>query len=128
MRRLALPFLVWCAFPSSARATTVGPIATLGTSPANAAQRAPAVAWDGTRYVVVWEDGRSASSGLDLYLARLDPSGTVLDPMGIPLLSPAQPGDQTQPGIAYSAMGAAFFISWVDPRAGSPHVYAARFL
>lgn len=117
--------LLFAAVPALAHATTVGPLMTLEASPPTASQRAPAVAWDGQRYVVVWEDSRSSGSGTELYLARLAPSGMVQDTMGIPLLSPAQPGNQTGPQIAWN--GNSFVLAWVDPRAGSPDIYVSRF-
>ncbi|MCY1022017.1 MYXO-CTERM sorting domain-containing protein [Pyxidicoccus sp. MSG2] len=44
------------------------------------AQKNPAVAFDGTRFFVVWEDARVCCD--DVYGARVDPDGTVLDPQG----------------------------------------------
>lgn len=117
--------LLLAAVPSLAHATTVGPLMTLEASPPTASQRAPAVAWDGQRYVVVWEDSRSSGSGTELYLARLSASGMLQDTMGIPVLSPAQPGNQTGPQIAWN--GSSFVLAWVDPRAGSPDIYVSRF-
>lgn len=47
-------------------------------------QSAPAVAWDGTNYLVAWEDLRNATDA-DVYAARISVAGTVLDATGIPL-------------------------------------------
>lgn len=46
-------------------------------------QAAPAVAFDGVDYFVAWQDRRNAVNGLDIYGARVDPLGAVLDPSGI---------------------------------------------
>lgn len=118
--------LLLCLLAPAARATTVGPLQTLDASPAGATQRSPQVSWDGTRYVVVWEDGRSPAVGAELYLARIDTAGALVDRNGIALLSPVQPGDQTQPAIAYDPSGH-FLIAWSDPRAGIADIFVARF-
>lgn len=56
-----------------------------------------AVAFDGSNYLVVWEDHRS--SGSDIYGARVTPAGTVLDPGGIAIS--AGSGDQINPAAAF---------------------------
>jgi hypothetical protein len=45
-------------------------------------QSDPAVAFNGTDYLVAWKDSRG-SFDVDLYAARVSASGTVLDPLGI---------------------------------------------
>lgn len=115
--------------PASARATTAGPVTELSASPANAAQRAPALAFDGTRYVMVWEDERSAAtSGVDLYLARIGLAGELLDPNGLPVSNPAISGNQTQPQLVYNAIGLNHLIVWTDGRNTDSNIWAARFL
>jgi len=113
--------------PAIAWATTVGPVTELTATPTGFAQRKPTAAWDGTRYVIVWEDSRSPANGRELYLARIDSDGSLEDSNGLPVLVPPQPGSQSQPSIAYSSMGAAFVLSWVDPRAGLQDIYISRF-
>jgi hypothetical protein len=46
-------------------------------------QLTPAVAFDGYDYLVAWQDKRSASTAPDIYGAKLDTAGTVLDASGI---------------------------------------------
>lgn len=132
MRRnlLASALLLFPALaPVSARATTAGPVLELTASPATAAQRAPSIAFDGTRYVMVWEDSRNPLTGLDLYLARIGADGVIADSMiGLPVLTPPVAGNQTEPQIAYSPLAGTFLIVWTDPRNQSSDVYAARFL
>ena len=108
-------------------ATTVGPLVELTAGPTSASQRHPVAAWDGTRYVVVWEDGRSTGSGSELYLTRVMADGTIVDTDGAPVLSPPQPGNQSTPSIAYFPTSQLFMLTWVDPRDGGAEIYAARY-
>jgi hypothetical protein len=61
------------------------------------AQRAPAAAFDGTNWLVVWHDYRNGSAP-DIYGARVDQTGTVLDSLGIAISTAA--GDQRYPRVA----------------------------
>ena len=92
--------------------------------PAAGQQRyAPAVAFDGTTYLVVWEEQRPAASR-DIYAARVSEAGVVLDPVGIPISKAA--GNQRAPAVAFD--GSSFVVVWQDDRSPStgPDVYAAR--
>ena len=46
------------------------------------------MAWNGTDFLVVWEDYRSGSDD-DIFAARVSGAGTVLDPAGIPISTAA---------------------------------------
>jgi hypothetical protein len=46
-------------------------------------QLTPAVGFDGWKYLVAWQDKRSASTSPDIYGAKIDKAGTVLDPTGV---------------------------------------------
>ena len=81
----------------------------------------PAVAFDGTNYLIAWSDRRSGMT-YDIYAARVTPSGTVLDPAGIPIST--ETGAQTQPAVAFD--GTNYLVSWDDERSGAFDVYAAR--
>lgn len=64
---------------------------------AEGAQRQASVAFDGPRYFVVWTDHRGDDQ--DIYGARIDSSGALLDPGGI-VISNAS-GDQNFPVVAF---------------------------
>jgi hypothetical protein len=92
--------------------------------PAAAQQRyAPAVAFDGTTYLVVWQEQRPGATK-DIYAARVSEAGVVLDPLGIPISKAA--GNQWAPAVAYD--GSSFVVVWQDDRSAStrPDVYGAR--
>jgi len=65
-------------------------------------QRRPAVIWDGSQYLVVWEDKRNSTDEedrIDIYGTRVSADGTVLDTSGIPIC--AEEGDQFNPSLAW---------------------------
>ena len=79
------------------------------------------VAFDGTNYLVVWQDQRSGA-GYDIYGARVTAGGVVLDPVGIVV---SNAGDsQWLPDIAYG--NGIFLVTWADYRNGSWDLYGAR--
>jgi len=82
----------------------------------------PALGFDGTNFLVVWEDHRNGSP--DIYGARVTPGGTVLDPDGLAITQAAS--DQTSPALVFD--GANFLVVWRDCRtsAANPDIYGAR--
>ncbi|MEO0254766.1 MAG: hypothetical protein ABIN20_05040, partial [candidate division WOR-3 bacterium] len=90
-------------------------------STATGYQGIPSVAFDGTNYLVVWEDFRSGS--YDIYGARVALDGTVLDPNGIAISTATN--DQEHPSVAFD--GTNYFVVWEDSRSGSTSdIYGAR--
>ncbi len=84
----------------------------------------PAVAFDGTNYLVIFGKFSSASAS-DIYGARICPSGQVLDEFPISLSD----GDQAFPSIAFDGIN--YMVVWEDTREGSgpslqTNVYGAR--
>jgi hypothetical protein len=85
-----------------------------------ATQGDPSIAYDGTNFLVVWEDSRNGSN--DIYAARVTPSGTVLDPAGIGVSTHAS--SQYAPAVTFN--GNDFVIIWRDYRNTDTDIYGAR--
>jgi len=84
-------------------------------------ETSPAVAFDGTNYLVVWQDNRG--SGFDLYGVRVSGSGTVLDPSGFAISGAS--GHQRNPAVAFD--GTNYLVAWEDTRtSSSSDIFAAR--
>lgn len=84
------------------------------------AQTSPAVAWDGTNFLVVWQDLRTGTA--DIYGARVSAAGLVLDAAGLVISSAA--GGQSAPAVDWD--GANYFVVWEDLRTGPADIYGAR--
>src|SRR5205814_60444 len=82
------------------------------------------LAWNGSEYLIVWEEDRAADPN-DVFATRVTPTGEVLDPEGLPLATtPAVPW---RPAVAWS--GSEFLVAWEDSRdlaASGPNIYASR--
>ncbi|KPJ72284.1 hypothetical protein AMJ52_06835 [candidate division TA06 bacterium DG_78] len=72
---------------------------------------------DGSNYLVAWQDRRStAALKYDIFAARIDQSGQVLDAAGIPLRV-KMPSQQSFPAAAFD--GTNYFVVWQDYRSSS---------
>ena len=82
----------------------------------------PAVAFDGTNYLVIWQDKRSGS--YDIWGARVTPSGVVLDSIGIPIATGSY--DNWFPAVGSD--GTNCLVVWSDCRNTYPYadLYGAR--
>ena len=89
-------------------------------SSASGNQNHPVVAFDGTNFLVVWDDTRGSSA--DIYASRVTPTGQVLDPSGIVLSSAG--GNQTLPAVAFG--GGCYVSAWLDRRSGNSDIYGSR--
>jgi hypothetical protein len=88
------------------------------------AQERPAIAFDGTNCLVIWQDMRRDDSA-DIYAARIDQSGNVLDPGGFAVS--ARGDSQQAPAVAFS--GQEYLCIWQDHRSGTVNQsYATRVL
>src|SRR5262249_50669685 len=106
------------------RVTTAGVALDTGVAigSATGTQGQPRGAFDGTRFLVVWNDQRSGTG--DIYGGRVDAAGTVLDGMnGFAISSAAR--IQTDSRVAWD--GTHFVVVWADARVvGTEDAYAAR--
>jgi MYXO-CTERM domain-containing protein len=96
------------------RVSPAGGVLDLAPIPISAAvnaQQEPVVAFDGTNYLVAWTDGRSGV-GTNVYAARVDPDGDVLDGNGVQLCSASH--GQSTPAVAFD--GAGYLVVWQDTR------------
>jgi len=84
-------------------------------------QRYPGVAYSGSNYLVAWEDTR-AGVFPDIYCARLNVGGTVLDTSGIRISD----GTQTEDWCAVAYSGSSYLVAWEDNRYGPFDIFAAR--
>ncbi|UCG42336.1 MAG: T9SS type A sorting domain-containing protein [candidate division WOR-3 bacterium] len=85
------------------------------------AQSYPAVAYNGSVYLVVWTDHRCSFKD-DIFGARLSSEGVLLDSAGI--LVSAEPVNQARPSVACD--GVDFLVVWSDTRTGDYDIYGAR--
>ena len=72
----------------------------------------PAVAFDGTNYLVAWSDFRGGQDW-DVYAARVTPQGKLLDPDGFPVA--VVPGNQAYATVASDRQGSSL-VAWSDVR------------
>ncbi len=91
-------------------------------STANHRQDYFSMVFDGTNYMLVWEDERAVNFYSDIYGARVTQNGVVLDPNGI-IISIANDA-QYNPRIIFGDNK--FFVVWQDYRNDNNDIYAAR--
>jgi hypothetical protein len=107
----------------AARVTPAGTLldpAGIAVSPASDDQGSPALAFDGTSFLVAWADLRSGSPGI--YGARVTPAGVVPDSEDIAISTASE--YQGCPAVAFD--GESFLVVWADFRGGSYDIYGAR--
>jgi hypothetical protein len=85
----------------------------------NEFQGRPAIAFDGTNYLVVWVHNMDHS---DLHGWRLNQSCKAIDPRPFVIASAIK--DQAEPEVAFN--GTDYVVIWSDGRGKVPYIYAAR--
>ncbi len=83
-------------------------------------QTNPDVAWDGSNYLLVWQDDKAGNG--DVYGRLLKPDGTPHPGPAIPIC--ATKDIQTEPRVVYN--GASFLVVWQDDRNTYNDIYGAR--
>ena len=68
----------------------------------------PAIAWNGTNYLVVWSDQR-AQNNYQLYGTLVHPAGIVIEPAGLPINTTELYPERT-PDVASD--GTDYYIAW----------------
>lgn len=100
--------------------TIVQPIGFLSTQGDSRDDQRPAVAWNGTRFLVTWEHTFATGD--------IDVDGRIVNRAGFPIgsvISVVAPvGNQTFPSV--TAVGATFFVVWSDDRTGAGDIRGAR--
>ncbi|MCI0673754.1 MAG: Ig-like domain-containing protein, partial [Myxococcaceae bacterium] len=94
-------------------------------STATDAQLSPGVAFDGTNFLVVWEDQRAVPAGTeiaDIFGARVTPAGVVLETGGTPIAQGLS--NQVNPKVAFD--GTHSLVVWEDNRSDVSDIYGAR--
>jgi hypothetical protein len=98
----------------------------IGISTVTANQTVPSAAANSSGILVAWQDARNnASTGADIFAARVTLAGAVLDPTGIPITTNIT--GQTTPVLAANASG--FLVAWADSRnnaVSGTDIFAAR--
>jgi len=90
---------------------------------ASGTQTSPSVASLGTgNSLVAWQDGRAPSSAADVYAARVNDKGVVLDPNGLAICN--QPDDQKY--IDTAGFAGQYIVVWEDRRSEPWQAYKAR--
>jgi hypothetical protein len=73
---------------------------------------------------VAWEDARTAATGTDIYIQRIDAGGNLkFDPNGLAVCTAT--GSQTNIAITDDGAGGVI-LTWQDARAGNNDIYAQK--
>jgi hypothetical protein len=83
-------------------------------------QKYPSVAFDGTNYLVVWQE--EWVSLYDIYGARVNQTGVVIDTLGISISTALN--QQQRPSVCFN--GADYLAVWQDTRDRQSNIYGAR--
>jgi hypothetical protein len=88
--------------------------------PAAGSQSQPFVSQGENQTLVVWQDDRGSNSGLDIFAARLDREGAMLDT--VPILVCQDAGEQKSPRAAWN--GSDWLVTW-ESQLATQYYYAS---
>ncbi len=86
----------------------------------NQQERDPAIAWNGTHYLVVWDTQRITGGYFGIFGSRVTSGGAILDPSGTQI-SGTDGWHRVEPAIAHA--GSRTYLTWSDLRAGNYDIY-----
>src|SRR5262249_20792251 len=114
-----------CSYVYGARVSASGVLLdptgiAIATSPG--AETVPVVAFDGTNYLVVWEEDSPSGGGIQA--ARVTTAGAVVDPNGFSVAGALGPA--STPGVAFDGKDQQYLVVWQDGRNATPDIYGAR--
>lgn len=121
-------FLDSSGVPTSSEAFLISTVT--GGAQAPRDQVDPAVAWNGSSFLVVWSDRRALDAKPHIYGARVTTSGAVLDPDGFPIsiIAPINPNnpvpEQYLPAIASN--GADWEVVWQENQGNGFDIVGAK--
>jgi hypothetical protein len=85
-------------------------------------EESPAIAFDGTNYLVVWQDNRDHPSSRKIYGTRVNQTGEVLDKGGIQITT--SPYTELSPSVSFNGIN--YLVVWQDNRNGNWDIYGSR--
>ncbi len=82
----------------------------------------PDISFDGSNYMVIWDDARPADEEYDEWAARVTTDGVLIDTNGIPV--DTSDGDQNYPSISF--LDPYYLAVWTDRNSGLLNIFGKR--
>ncbi len=124
-------FVVWTAYENGGFNLCGARIAVNGTvldstpiaiSIGDVSKFRPGISFDGSNYMVIWDDARLSAPEYDQWAARITPDGIVIDTNGIPI--DTSTGNQLNSSITF--LNHLYFATWADFGSGNADIYGRR--
>jgi len=88
-------------------------------SQGSSSKYSPDVSFDGSNYMVIWDDARLTGTEYDEWAARITPDGILVDTNSIPI--DTSPGYQFTPSISFN--DPYYLAVWTDDKDGTPDIF-----